>query len=330
MTFPRSLFRIRAAWTACSVAALLLGPSVGADDEAVSRREGDAVSVFSGDLRVPAGVRQEGDVVCIGGTATIDGEVQGNVVVVLGRLQLRGTVDGSVSAVLTDVELENARVDGELTTVLGELDVRGSTVQGEVVNILGPLTGDEISEWKGRLVDISFGRYVKSFRNLLFWLALAHKLVVFVLLVALVTAVPERIRTMSEAVPVRYLSACFVGLLGYLGWFALLGLLSITVVGLLPGLLAFFLVKWAGIAAIFHAVGQRLGRALGWSLSPLGAVALVFAVYATLLLAPAALGWPGLLLGAALRLLFLLLVEVPALGLVILTRLGGATSPAKG
>ena len=87
-------------------------------------------------------------------------------------------------------------------------------------------------------------------------------------------------------------------------------------------LLAFYVVKWAGIAAIFHAAGRGLGRVSGSSLSVLGATLLVFGIYVTMFTLPSFLGLPGLLMLVVLKVLFFLLIEVPAVGLVMRTRMG--------
>ena len=76
----------------------------------------------------------------------------------------------------------------------------------------------------------------------------------------------------------------------------LVGLLSFTVVGIPVALFAFYVVKWAGIAAIFFAIGNRMGRAAGFTPSVLGAVFLVFAAYVVIMLVPTAFGWFGLVL----------------------------------
>ena len=100
----------------------------------------------------------------------------------------------------------------------------------------------------------------------------------------------------------------------------------LTVVGVFPALFAFIVLKWLGIAAIFHAIGRRLGRVAGFSPSTLGAVLLVFAAYVVVSLVPSAFGVAGLLAILGLKLVFFLLVEIPAVGLVILTRMGGRRS----
>jgi hypothetical protein len=286
-------------------------------------RWGDLVSVFSGDVHVPANVRQRGTVVCVGGTAVIEGRVTQDVVVIFGDLELTGSVDGQVTGVLSSMELRGATVSRELVSVLGDLELEDSTVSRELVSVLGKLDRDELTRAAGQIVNIGFGRWAPSIWAVLFWVRLFHKFMVFVLLLVLVLLVPERIQLMGEEAAVRYAPAFFVGLLGYVGLWVLLGLLSFTVVGIPVALFAFYVLKWMGIAAIFYAVGRRLGRGVGFSPSVLGSVLLVFAIYVVFLLAPMALGWIGLVIVGVLQLVFLLLVALPAVGLVILTRCGG-------
>jgi hypothetical protein len=128
---------------------------------------------------------------------------------------------------------------------------------------------------------------------------------------------------MGREAPLHYVPAFFMGVLGYLAMLVLVGLLSFTVVGIPVALFAFYVVKWAGIAAIFFAIGNRMGRAAGFTPSVLGAVFLVFAAYVVIMLVPTAFGWFGLVLIGTLKLVFFLLVELPAVGLVMLTRFGG-------
>jgi hypothetical protein len=318
---------------ASALAMLLPAGSVGAEETTLAElpreidRWGDQVSVFSGNIHVPANMRLRGSVVCIGGSALIEGRVTGDVVVILGGLEISGSVGGAVTGVLSDMELRDAEVSRELVSVLSGLQLERSTVRRELVNILGPLDRDELTELKDQLVNIGFGgKWFPSIASLIFWLRLFHKFMVFVLLLVIVLLVPERIRLMGEEAPVRYVPAFFVGLLGYLAMLVVVGLLTVTFIGIFPALFAFYVLKWMGIAAIFYAVGRRLGRAVGASLSVLGSVLLVFALYVVLMLAPTPLGWMGLGLVGVLKLVFFLAFEVPAVGLVILTRLGAPRS----
>jgi len=312
-----------------SIAGLAAQQPAAPTEEREIERRGDLVSILSGDVHVPAGVRQRGSVVCLGGDVVIAGHVTQDVVVILGSLELTGSVGGQVTTVLSEGVLRDATVSRELVSVLGSMELERSTVHGEMINILGSLDRDQLSRIKSQIVNIGFGSWAPSFWAMLLWVRLFHKFIVFVLLVLLVLLVPERIRLMTDEAPVRYVSAFFFGLLGYIGMFVLVGLLSITVVGIPLAMLAFYVLKWMGIAAIFCAVGQRMGRTAGFSLSVLGSVLLVFGLYVVAFIAPATLQVTGLLILFVLKLLFLLLVEIPAVGLVLCTRFGGRATPTE-
>lgn len=287
----------------------------------VEDRFGDVVSIFSGDIHIPAGLHQHGSVVCLGGEARIEGEVDGDVVVILGSLENHGTVQGSVTGVLTEQHHSDARIDGELVSVLGSIELERTRVTNKLVNILGTLKSDATSSTPS--VNFGFGSWFPSLLSLFFWLRLLRLLAIFVLLLLLAALVPERIRLIGEEAPVRYALAFFVGLLGYLGLLVVVGLLAATVVGLPLAIFLYAILKWLGIAGIFFAVGRRLGRALGRDISLLGAVMLSFGLYVLITLAPTPLGLFGLVLSGALWLLFFFVIQVPAVGLVLLTWAGG-------
>lgn len=301
-------------------------PAQAQQEQQIDRR-GDLVSVFSGDIHVPANVRQIGSVVCIGGDVRIEGHVTKDAVSILGSLEITGTVDGTVTGVLSDVELRNAEIGRELVSVLGSLELENTHVSHEMINILGALDRDELSRVTGELVNIGLGSWAPSFWAMLFWLRLFHKFVIFVLILLLVALIPDRIRAIGEEAPVRYVPAFFVGLLAYLGMLVLSTVLLATVVGFPLAMVIFYIFKWLGVASIFYAVGHRLGRTAGYEMSLLGAVLVSFALYLVLFLTPSALGLGGLLLIFALRIVFWLLIEVPAVGLVILTRAGSPRRP---
>jgi len=311
------------------LASLAAAPALAAEDGAeastgrVVERRGDLVSIFSGEVHVPAGIRQRGSVVCVGGSAVVEGDVTQDVIAILCDATVRGEVGGTVTGVRSDMSLRDATISRELVNVLGTLEMDNTTVHRELVNILGSLDRDELSRAIGQVVNIGFGGdWFPSVWALIFWVRLFHKFVAFVLILLIVLLVPDRVRAMADEAPLRYVPAFFMGLLGYLAMLVIVGLLTVTFVGIFPAMLAFYIVKWMGIAAIFYAVGRRLARGAGFSPSVLGAVLLIFGLYVLAMMLPSALGFAGLLLAGGMKLIFLLLVEVPAVGLAMLTRLG--------
>jgi len=300
------------ALVACGVVLPLGAQEAPSDPQEPPRRRvehGDLVRVFSGEIRIPRDVERYGSVVSIGGDVEIDGELHGDAVVVLGSLRLTGEVHGQVVSVLADVQMEDARVHDQIVSVLGSLERRNVEVGDQVVHIGLP------------------GVRVPGFLTLLSWLRLAGLLLVFVMLVLLSALVPDRIRTIGEEAPVRYVQAFFVGLLGYVVAWTMLILVSVTLIGAPLAYVAFVAAKWLGVAGLFYAIGRRIARGLGRDLSPFGAVLLVFGIYAAVLILLGTAGLPGLLAICLLRLLFLCLFEIPGLGLLLLTRAGSRGAP---
>lgn len=273
----------------------------------------DQISIFGDEIYIPADTAVRASVLCIGGKVVIEGQVSQDVVVIMGSLELRGEVRGNVVGVLSDMELDGATVGDVLVNAAGKLVTQDSKIDKEF--------------------NFGLGSWFPGFQNLFLWYRTLKLLVVFVMLVLLVALMPERIRVVAEEAPVRYLSAFFVGILGYLAFWTIFILLTATVVGAPAAWLLFQVFKWMCIAGIFFAVGRGLGRALGREISLLGGVLLVFAVYALVSLAPIPLGLPGFAATWIFGLFFLLMVKVPAVGLLILTRAGSrgnsaAASPA--
>jgi hypothetical protein len=272
----------------------------------IERVRGDLIHIFTGDVEIPAGTIREGVVVSVGGRVKIHGEVDGNVVVVLGALEIDGgTVRNNVTGVLSDMRLENARVEGELVNVLGGMDHRNVLVGREMFD-LG-----------------LFGTWLPPLLTVITWLRVLGLLCAFAIVVLLVAIAPDRVRLIGQEAAARYVSALFAGLLVYLVLLLfLLPLALATLIGLPFLLLALVVLKWLGLAGIFHALGQRVGRAFGREVSPLGAVMIVFAVYVAVLLALSPWGIWGLVAIALFHMVFFVFFEVPALGLVVLTRAG--------
>jgi len=288
-----------------------LGQPTERDPTRIERLRGDLIHIFTGDVEIPKGTIREGSVVSVGGRVLIRGEVDGDVVVVLGSLEVDGgSVRGNVTGVLSDLSLRDAQVEGELINVLGDMDHDNVFVGREMFD-LGVL-----------------GKWLPSLLTVLTWLRVLGLLCVFVLVVLLVAIAPDRVRLIGQEASVRYVSALFAGLLAYLVVLLfLLPLALATLVGLPFLLMALVVLKWLGLAGIFHALGHRIGRAFGREISPLGAVLLVFAAYVVVLLALSPWGAYGLVAIVLFHMIFFFFFEAPALGLVVLTRAGTRGGP---
>jgi hypothetical protein len=98
----------------------------------------DAIVHFGSDIHVGRGQHVEGDVVAIGGSIYVDGEVDGDVVAIGGSVTLgrKAEVDGDVVAVVGDVELDRgATIDGDAVSVGGDIDDDGARIHGDTVLI---------------------------------------------------------------------------------------------------------------------------------------------------------------------------------------------------
>ncbi|MCH7779336.1 MAG: hypothetical protein IH848_00690 [Acidobacteria bacterium] len=286
------------------LACALAPPAVhGQEEEERIVRRGPTISVFGQEIEIPTNEVHRDPVVCIGCVARIKGEVRDNVVVIFGEL-----------------ELDGARIGKNVVGVFSKIRVRDSYIEDTLVNALGSLDRDSGS---GNVVNIAlpFG-WAPQVHTILFWFRAVGLLLIFIALVGAVSVVPERVETIALEAPARYFSAFFVGLLGYLAFLIVLTLLAATVIGLPAGILFFKVLKWVGVAGVFLSLGRRIGRSLRREMSPLGAVLLSFGFYAAVVVVLSWLGFAGFLMLTLFHVFFWLMFEVPAVGLVILTRFG--------
>jgi hypothetical protein len=276
---------------------------------------GEQEVTILGDIEVPAGKVHDGDVVCVGGKVTIGGTVTGDVVVIGGSLVQSGTVHGQVVGVGSTIELtQGASIDGELVNVLGSLDDRGASVAGNRVSLpFGlPLPG----------IKAPFA----VLGAILFWGTVVSLVLFFIGIFLFAALVPHRVLVLSEEAPVSLLWAFLVGLGVYVALPIVEFLLFCTVLGIPILFCLHFVVlalKWLGMVGILHYLGSRIGKLFGRDLSIAGSVLLAFALVAILKLVPFAFGGLfGLILLLGIKVFLWLFLEVPALGLIVLTRAG--------
>jgi cytoskeletal protein CcmA (bactofilin family) len=259
------------------------------------------------DITIPAGTTHDGDVVCVYGHVTIDGQVNGDVTVVAGRLDIKGSVAGDVTGVASRMDIDpKARIDGDVNNIGGSLRRNGATVQGQVVNI--PF-GISVPSWSHGLRP-GWGAFTGLF---VMWKLFAIFLF-FVCALLLAALVPDRIRLISEEAPARLFTAFIFGLVGYVVFVFVQIFLTITLIGIpLVFLLylVFVVLKWMAMCGIFHQIGSRVGRALGRDLSLLGAMLVGLLPFALLRFVPFCVGFS-----------IWFLVEILAFGYLILTRVG--------
>ena len=260
-------------------------------------------------IEVAADEVVEGDVVCVGGTASVAGRVKGDVVVVGGTLDLAGAVEGELVAVGSSVSFgPDASVRDDVVTVGSRVDDAGLEYGGQRVNVV-PIFG--IPTARG-----SFG----VFTSILGWMALLRVFLVFIVILACLALAPHQVQELSERIGPGYVRALFIGLVAHAALFAIGLLLAITVIGLpvlLALLAAFWLLRILGRAGLFHAVGRGLGRGLSREMSLVGATLLGFVPWALLVVLPYFFGFAGLIVAIAVRMVLWLLVDFPAIGVVL-------------
>jgi hypothetical protein len=217
-----------------------------------SRRSSDRVHIGGG-VTVDAGETIDGDVVAIGGSAHILGEVRGEVVAIGGYVELgpNAVVRKGITVVGGTLRRDPAaRVDGEVHEVgLGALDLSGWHWARPSLATL----------WRGRTFGAAFAL-----------LATMIRVAVLCLLAALVILVGreyvERVSALAAAQPFK------AGAIGFLAQVLFLPILIITIVLLvvtIVGIPLLLLLPFAllGLGAIgligFTAVGYHLGRLLG-------------------------------------------------------------------
>lgn len=269
---------------------------------------GDRVGIGT-PVRVGPNETVRGDVVGIGTRVEIEGNVGGDVVGIGSRILVRGEIDGDLVGVGSNLELApGARVRGEVVNVFGKLDNQGAEVS--------------------QVVDMNPGVHLPAFGHLplgilgffTIWWKLLVLTLVFVVLLLHTALVPDRVRLLSDEVPVRPIVAFLAGLLAYAGLLVVNFFLVVTILGIPLAVLVYFafkILEWLGLAGIFHFVGRRIGALFGRDLSLLGAVMVGFLPFALLRFLPFCTGW-----------ILWFLLEIVAIGFVFLTRAGTRGSPA--
>jgi hypothetical protein len=206
------------------------------------------------------------EAVAVGGSATVEGEVENDVTAIGGPARIDGKVGGEVVSVGSGVYLgPNAEVEGDVTSVGGSVHREpGARVQGKI-NEVGFLP------FSGR-----FGRHLRfghDWEPWPFWGGVSHVMssVLFtvllgllVCLVLLVARVP--LERADRQLVARPWPSALVGLGGYVFFWPLVVavtiLLAITIIGCALFLLYPFLFLFVGLLLLlgYATVAYRLGR----------------------------------------------------------------------
>lgn len=252
-----------------------------------------------------------GDISGFAGTLIIDGTVEGNVDVAAGNVEVRGTILGDLSAASGNVHLyDGSTVGGELVATAGSVLVNGQVtgsaqIVAETIELGEQASLEQSLVYNGNLAgdtgavageitrDTTLG--VGEFTQLQPFVSWFFAVSIFVLNllfgIFLLALFPRFSTTVVGTIRGQPARTALIGLIGLIGIPAVLVVTALTVIGLpitLVGLLAFFIIAWAGL------IYGRL--ALGvWLLSLVGIVN----------------RWLGLLLGLILG---TLLWQIPFIG----------------
>ncbi len=264
-------------------------------------------------VHIPADEIHHGDLIVILGDAVVEGTVTGEVIVILGSLDLSGTAVKGVVSVLTRTTVsETARIGGDLVNVGWSMSqAEGSRDDGETIDIsfmsFSPFADTGWSGWS-------------SLVRLFYMIKLFKLAVLFVVVLLISALVPRRLAVIAGAFPMQWGWALLAGLLAYAGLVVACVILGITLIGIPLALLLGFtmkLTKWVGLAALFFLIGQTIGRnAFHRDLSHLASVLGGYVAFAVLSLVP--------FLGDTLA----LVMNLAAVGIVIVTRFGTVEAPA--
>jgi len=234
------------------LAALLL-PAVPAAAAGFSvSTDGNCVEATGDHIVIRRGETHSSDIVMVGGSVKVDGEVNGDIVVVMGKLEISGHVRGDVVVVMTDVKMmDGAVVDGELVRVMGSLQRTGQVkMRGEQVGIGMPATITVHPGFPWLVINLGFA------------------ILGLIILVLIVGLFPDRVENMERflgADPARWFTTPLIGLSTLVILPLVTVALAISVVGiiLIPFLwAAYWLVGYFGIAAVYLSLGRRLLRNL--------------------------------------------------------------------
>ena len=222
-------------------------------------REGDRVSIFSGDIEIREGERIDGDAVAIGGSVHVDGDVRGDVVSIGGRVRLGPR----------------------------------ASVRGDVVVVGGTLERDPQAQIAGRVNHVSVGSFNlgghrwRDVNPMWFWwgsmmgsavafVGTLTRVAIMCLLGAVVILIGQKhVELTGEYASAAPLKSGAIGLLAQILFIPvlvlLIVLLVVTIIGiplliLVPFLiLGLMFVGFVGFTAVAHRLGRALSSRFGWA-----------------------------------------------------------------
>ncbi|HEV8335896.1 MAG TPA: hypothetical protein VGR67_05730 [Candidatus Polarisedimenticolia bacterium] len=291
----------RIAGVAMTAAFLFLPPAFGGDKPRVG---------VLGDVKVEKGEVVPDDVICLRGTATIEGKVEGNVIVIDGKLNLSGEAKDVIAVLSESTISPGASVHGDLVQILGTLQKPADfTVGGQRIDI-----GSHLPPRIQHLVS-------RGLLGILILLRLISIITSLVIVFLLALLVPDRIERMSLSVQPRWPASLGFGLLASVLVGMLFAIFFVTIIGIPLAFLLYLVAKvlcLMGVAAILVPLGRRVGLGtglIGPEASVLATVMVGFFLVALVRFVP--------VLGE----LVWLVLSVIGFGLALVTKVG-STTPA--
>ncbi len=96
------------------------------------------VLMASASITVGKGEVKNGDVVCVGDTAVVEGKVKGDLVAIKCHLTFSGKVNGDLVLIFSSIEAkEGAKVNGDLVNIFSGGDTSAIKVNGSKVKVMG-------------------------------------------------------------------------------------------------------------------------------------------------------------------------------------------------
>jgi len=309
--------------------AALLFPSAASAQSSISvNLDDDGGKIVIGSFyHLKSGEILFGDLVIIGGQATIDpdSQVNGSLILTGGSVEIDGTVNGDLFAMGGSVNLlSNAIINGDVSTIGANINrADGSRINGntnainETLSLDLPFSkGEGFTGIKPSFTGVDVLRAGQNFLQSVFWKTFqALALAILASVIALLAPDPTR-RVAKSIFNAPFISGA-VGILTIFAAPAVILLLIITIILIPVGLIGFILLGIAflfGWIAIGHELGSRLAEAIKVEWAPA-----VYTGVGTLMLSilAAGVGWIpciGWILPA--------IVSIMGLGGVIISKFG--------
>lgn len=234
----------------------------------------DSVLRLGGTVVVGEGERLVGDVVAIGGSVDVLGDVIGDVVAIGGAVAVDGSVSGDVIAVGGAIKLgPNANINGDVTAVGGSVNRNpDAVVRGEVavVNIAQGF----------RYGFAGFAPFAWNWFSFPFGIVYIAGL--FALALIVLAVMPDKVQAIEHHMESNAGRSILIGLLAMVLLVPLTIVLVLTIVGPLLLWLGFFGAKMLGYVALVGIVGRKVGERFSADVTPIWQVVVGVAIVAVL------------------------------------------------